>query len=121
MLPAMEPLVPLLPICSVPPLMVVPPLWVFAPESVSLPVPVLVNDPVSLITPLNSVLELSPPAVSAPEPSVIWPAPAMDPTVSLKSFRSYVPSLSIVTTVLSESALFTPACRAPVSILVVPV
>ena len=35
------------------------------------------------MTPLAVVLELSPPAVRVKEPSVILPAPAIEPTVSL--------------------------------------
>ena len=76
---------------SAPELTVVEPEYEFAPDSVSVPEPVFVMAPVPLMTPLKDVLELSPPLVSVAEPSVMLPAPAIEPTVSATSFRLRVP------------------------------
>lgn len=65
------------------------------PDSVSSPVPAFVSPPVSEMTPVNDVEELFPPVVNVAVPSVIEPAPAIDPTVSVTSFRSKVPAIDI--------------------------
>lgn len=52
---------------------------------VSVPVPVFSKVPVSPLAnePENVVDELLPPAIRVPEPSVIVPAPAIEPIVSV--------------------------------------
>jgi hypothetical protein len=70
--------------------MVVAPEYVLAPESVSVLLPALMMPPVPLITPLNPVLP-DEPEVSTPDPSVMLPAPVIEPTVSDTPLRSNVP------------------------------
>ena len=66
------------------------------PESVSVPAPVLTSaPPVPEIRPVNDVDVASPPAVSVPDPSVIAPAPAIDPTVSDTPAMLKVPAIDI--------------------------
>jgi len=69
---------------------VVSPEYVLAPESVSVLLPALMMPPVPLITPLNVVLP-DEPEVSTPEPSMMLPAPVIEPTVSDTLLRSRVP------------------------------
>lgn len=85
------------------------------------PEPVLVNPPVSEITPEKVVEELSPPAVKVPEPSVIAPAPAIEPTVSVTSFRSNVAPVFTVTAVVSDRRPDPDSMTVPVEICVTPV
>ena len=66
------------------------------PESVSVPAPVLTSaPPVPEIRPENVVDVASPPAVRVPDPSVIAPAPAIDPTVSDTPAMLKVPAIDI--------------------------
>jgi hypothetical protein len=60
------------------------------------PVPVLFTAPAPEITPEKVMLELSPPVVSAPEPRATLPAPASEPIVWSKPFRSSVAPLETV-------------------------
>ena len=91
------------------------------PVSVSVPAPALVNPPVSEITPEKVVDDASPPAVSVPEPSVIDPAPAIEPTVSVMSFRSNVAPESTVTAVVSAKRPEPDNITTPAEICVTPV
>ena len=53
--------------------------------------------PLPDITPLNSVVVSSPPAVNVPAPSVMFPAPAIEPTTSVTPLRSNVDEAATVT------------------------
>ena len=106
----------------VPPLMIVAPVYVFAPPSVSVPAPVFVKEPEPLMTPENVPDELSAPAVSAPEPSVTFPAPVSDATDAVKPFRSSTaPLASESTAEFGEVALLTPTRSVPPVTFVEPV
>ena len=76
----------------VPPTAKVWPEYVLAPLSVRVPVPFFTNEPelVPLMTPENVVAELSWPAMSCPVPTLMLPAPEIEPTVSLELFMSKV-------------------------------
>ncbi len=77
--------------------------------------------PVPEMTPEKVVDVLSAPAVSAPDPRVMLPAPAMEPTVSVKLLRLYVALLATVTAVLLDSTLMAPALKVPALMAVAPV
>jgi len=69
------------------------PVNVFPPLKVKVPEPVFVTALLPDITPLYVVDVLSPPAVNvlaASDPRLIEPAPAIEPTVSLRLARSNV-------------------------------
>ena len=107
------------------------------PVTVHVPVPCLVKvvpTPVPLITPEKAVLVLSPPVVKIPVPIVTKPVPATDPTLSLKLFKSNLPSELIVTaevllisapwrsrtTALPAAPTLSPMIRAPCPVAAAP-
>ena len=102
--------------------------YVFAPDSVSVLVPCLVM-PASLlplITPLNVVSVSGPeawssPVVSLAVPRAILPAPAIDPTVSLKLARLNVAPKATDTADRSGITPAAPEVNVPVEIVVAPV
>ena len=71
---------------------------------VRVPEPAFVRPPVPLIGPVNVVLLLLPPAVRVPEPSVMVPAPAIDPTVVVLPLVSNIAPDEIVTAVDDDRA-----------------
>jgi hypothetical protein len=64
---------------------------------------------------------LFPPVVSVPDPKVTTPAPASEPTVFEKPFRSNVAPEATVSADELGTALFNPRRRAPPLTVVVPV
>ena len=105
---------------TTPPVTVRPPVCKLSPDNVSVPVPALVNLPeLALVVPLNSVVELSPPAVRSAL-KMIEPAPAMEPTVSAFELRSNVAPDATDTAVESESTPAPPSFRVPAEIVVAP-
>ena len=123
---AVVPKASLLPNLNVPVLTVVVPLYVLVPDSVKVPVPALVTAmevavPFSII-PEKIVEVLSPPDVIVSDPLaelVTVPAPAKDPTVSLKPFKSNMPFTvtALVFVILSAAPNF----KVPTEIVVEPV
>ena len=91
------------------------------PLSTKAPIPTLVRPPEPEITPENVVLVLSLPVVSVAAPSVTLPAPASEPMVWLKLFRSSVAPLATVNALNGENAFVAPACSVPAFTLVAPV
>ena len=116
----------LLPNFNVPVVTVVVPLYVLVPDIVKVPVPALVTAmevavPFSII-PEKTVEVLSPPEVIVSDPLaelVTVPAPAKDPTVSLKPFKSNMPFTvtALVFVILSAAPNF----KVPAEIVVEPV
>ena len=81
----------------------------------------MVKPPVPAIAPEKVVLVLSTPVVRIAAPSVTAPAPASEPMVWLKLFRSSVPPLATVNELNGEKALTAPACSVPTLTAVAPV
>ncbi len=73
------------------------------------------------MTPEKVVDVLSTPAWILPEPIVMFPAPAIEPTVSRKLFRSNVAPLAITTAEVLGILLDAPSCSVPALMLVAPV
>ena len=71
-------------------------------------------------TPEKVVLVSLPPVVSVPEPRVTFPAPASDPTVSLKLLRARIAPELTVTALGAEKLLVAPPCRTPALTKVAP-
>ena len=69
--------------------------------------------------PLKVVLLVSP-VVSSPLPSVILPKPAIEPTVSLKSFRFHVAPEPTMTAETSAITSFLPLVTMPPVMVVLP-
>ena len=69
------------------------------------------------------MLELSPPAVNVPEPSVMVPAPAIEPTLVVRPLTANVAPDETVTAVDVESspAELEENCNVPALIVVAPV
>ena len=92
-----------------------------------MPVPALVRASVPLpsaATPEKAVEVLLPPEVSVTAPAallVTLPAPASEPIVSLKPFRSNVAPPATVSALLAPTALAMPSLRVPALIVVTPV
>ena len=110
-----------LPSVTVPTFTFVAPLYEFVPPSVSVPVPFFVMPPIPPAVPVNEVEVLSPPAMSVPAPSKRFPAPASEPTVSVRSFRSSVAPEEMVTALAFGSVSVAPRRSVPALIVVVPV
>src|SRR6185436_366306 len=117
-LPASEPVVPPLPICSVPAETVVAPVYVLVPDSVSAPVPILETEPAPLIAPAKTLVPTGD-TVSAPEPRVTAPDPDNPRIDAVNPLRSNVPD-DTNRSVVVDSALLTPARSAPPFTVVVP-
>ena len=81
----------------------------------------MVSPPVPLATPEKIVLVLLPPAVRVALPSVTFPAPASEPTVSAKFARLNVAPDATVTALVSAIRLAAPSASVPALMLVAPV
>src|SRR6476659_8274967 len=115
---ASDPVVPPLPICSVPIETVVAPVYVLVPDSVSVPIPLLASEPVPLIAPVKTLTPTGD-TVSAPEPRVTDPAPDKPRIDAVNPLRSNVPD-DTDRSVVVDSALLTPARSVPPFTVVVP-
>ena len=112
---------PAAPLLSVPALTRMAPVNALAPDRVKTPVPTFVRPPAPDIAPLKVVLAWLPPAVKVALPRVMLPAPAMEPTVSAKPFRSQVAEFATVTAVPSCSTPAAPLRKVPAFTAVLPV
>ena len=110
-----------LPSASVPVFTFVAPVNEFVPPSVSVPVPFFVMPPLPPAVPVNEVEVLSPPAMSVPAPRRRLPAPASEPTVSVRSFMSSVAPAETVTALAFGSVSVAPSRSVPALIVVAPV
>ncbi len=91
------------------------------PLTVKTPLPVLVRPPVPLMTPEKLVEVLSPPVVSVPLPRVTLPAPASEPIVPLRLFRSKIAPLATLTAEADDTPPAAPRRSVPVLMVVAPV
>ncbi len=93
-----------------------------APLSVKVPLPLFVRPPVPLMAPEKVVEVLSPPVFKVPLPSSTLPAPASEPMVLLKLFRSYVAPLATLTlsAELEGTPSALPSLKVPALMVVAP-